>query len=149
MSLSMHQRRGFTLIELVMVIVVLGIVAAIAIPKMSGLSEGSRINATKSELLLLKRAIVGNPSVSAGGRYIDVGFEGDIGHPPLSLSELGAKSDSLAIYDRFIRIGWNGPYVDTAEGDYLKDAWGINYVYNSTSRTIISVGGSDTIAVSF
>jgi prepilin-type N-terminal cleavage/methylation domain-containing protein len=149
MNLSIRQHRGFTLIELVMVIVVLGIVAAIAIPKMSGLSEGSRINATKSELLLLKRAIVGNPSVSAGGRYIDVGFEGDIGHPPLSLSELGVKSDSLAVYDKFIRIGWNGPYVDTAEGDYLTDAWGINYVYNSASRTIISVGGPDTIAISF
>jgi prepilin-type N-terminal cleavage/methylation domain-containing protein len=143
------RQNGFTLIELVMVIVVLGVIAAIAIPRMGGISESSRISATKSEMMMLKRAIIGNPSVASGGRYIDVGFEGDIGHPPANLSELGAKSDSLPIYDKFTRIGWNGPYVDTAGSEYLNDAWGTEYVYNSGARIIISVGGSDTIAVSF
>jgi prepilin-type N-terminal cleavage/methylation domain-containing protein len=144
-----YRDKGFTIIELVMVIVVLGIVAAIAIPRMSGISESSRINATKSELLALKKAIVGNPAIAAGGRYIDVGFEGHIGHPPTSLTELGIKSDSLPYYDKFTRMGWNGPYIDTANNEYLRDAWGVDYIYNSAARLIISVGGSDTIAVSF
>jgi prepilin-type N-terminal cleavage/methylation domain-containing protein len=147
--LTMHNDRGFTIIELVMVIVVLGIVAAIAIPRMGGLSESSRINATKSEILMLKKAIVGNSSVAVGGQYIDVGFEGNIGHPPASLVELGIKSDSLPTYDKFTRLGWNGPYVDTAGDDYLTDAWGVAYIYDGVTRTITSVGGSDTISVSF
>jgi len=140
---------GFTIIELVMVIVVLGIVAAIAVPRMGGLSESSRITATESEMVILKKAIVGNPSVVAGGRYFDVGFEGDIGHPPGALVDLAVKPDSLPVYDKFTRIGWNGPYVDTAGNDYLKDAWGTDYVYDGSSRAIVSVGGPDTLRISF
>ncbi len=144
-----HRQSGFTLIEIVMVIIVLGIVAAVAIPRMGGLNESARINATKSELLMLKRAIVGNPTVTAGGRFIDCGFEGDIGHSPASLAELGAKPDSLPPYDRFTRYGWNGPYVDTAGGEFLKDAWACNYIYDPNVRTISSVGGPDTLEISF
>ena len=132
-----------------MVVVVLGILAAIVVPRMGGLSESSRINATKSEMLMLKRAIVGNSSITAGGRYIDVGFEGDIGRPPLSLTELAVQPDSLAAYDKFTRIRWNGPYVDIGGGDYLTDAWGSAYVYNPSARLIMSLGGPDTITVSF
>lgn len=149
MTSGFFRERGFTIIELVMVIVVLGIIAAIAIPRMGGMSESSRINATKSELLMLKRAIVGNPSVASGGRYIDVGYEGHMGHPPVSLSELGVKPDSLPFYDKFTRLGWNGPYVDTSGDDYLKDAWGVDYVYDGIARTIIALGGPDSIAISF
>jgi len=145
---SLH-KRGFTLIELVMVIVVLGLVAAIVVPRMGGISESSRINATKSEMLMLKRAIIGDPSAVAAGRYFDVGFEGDVGHPPTSLAELGHKPDTIPAYDKFTRIGWNGPYVDTSGGEYLTDAWGVTYVYNPALRTIMSVGGTDTIVASF
>jgi hypothetical protein len=116
---------------------------------MGGLSENSRINATKSELQLLKKAIIGNPQVIAGGRYVDVGFEGNVGHPPVTLGELGTKPDTVSSYDRFSRLGWNGPYVDTGGGEYLKDAWNVNYVYDNAARTISSVGGSDTIVISF
>jgi prepilin-type N-terminal cleavage/methylation domain-containing protein len=136
-------RYGFTLIELVMVIVVLGLVAAIVIPRMGGLSESSRISATKSEMLMLKRAIVGNPAAVAGGRYFDVG------HAPAGLTDLGIKPDSVPVYDKFTRIGWNGPYVDTSGGEYLIDAWGVAYIYNPAQRTIMSVGGTDTIIASF
>lgn len=140
---------GFTLIEIVMVIVVLGILAAVVFPRMGGLSESSRVTATRSELQVLKRAIVGNPAVVAGGRYVDVGFEGDVGHPPAGLTELAIKPDSINAYDPFTRLGWHGPYVDTTGGDYLTDAWGTAYVFSAAGRTITSLGGPDTIVVTF
>jgi prepilin-type N-terminal cleavage/methylation domain-containing protein len=140
---------GFTLIELVMVIVVLGLLTAIIVPQMGGLSDSSRITATKSEMLMLKHAIIGNPSTVAGGRYFDVGYEGDVGHPPASLSDLGTKPDSIPAYDKFTRIGWNGPYIDTSGGAYLTDAWGAAYIYDPGMRRIISIGGPDTIIASF
>lgn len=142
-------RDGFTLIEIVMVVVVLGILAAIVVPGMSGLSDSTRINVTKSEMLMLKRAIIGSSSITSGGRYLDLGFEGQVGRPPADLTELAVKPDSVMAYDSYTRIGWNGPYIDTANGDYLFDAWGEAYVYDPVERTILSCGGPDTIKISF
>jgi len=140
---------AFTLIELVIIIVVLGILAAVAIPRMGGLTENSRINATKSEMAMLKRAIVGNAQVTSGGRYIDVGFEGDVGSLPDSLVELALKPAAVASYDKFSRRGWNGPYVDASGDDYLNDSWGTAYQYDKAARTITSSGGADAIVISF
>lgn len=148
-AMMRRDQKGFTLIEVVLIIVVLGIIAAVAIPRMGDLAESSRKSATLSELQAIKKAIVGNPTISSGGRYIDVGFEGDIGHPPASLSELGAKPGSLAVYDKFTRYGWNGPYIDTSGNEYLTDAWGGSYNYNQAARTISSESGTDTITISF
>ncbi|MEZ5359122.1 MAG: prepilin-type N-terminal cleavage/methylation domain-containing protein [Candidatus Zixiibacteriota bacterium] len=147
--LHCRTQQGFTLIELVMIIVVLGIIAAVAIPKMGNMTESSKISATKAEMMMLKKAIVGNPQAVAGGRFVDVGFEGDVGHPPVSLSELGAKPDTVAAYNKFTRLGWNGPYVDTSGSEYLTDAWGTGYVYDASGRRLVSIGGADSIVVSF
>ena len=149
MTVRITHHNGFTLIELVIIIVVLGIIAAVAVPRMGAVTENSKHTATKSEMQMMKRAIIGNPQAVAGGRYINLGFEGDVGHPPASLFELGAKPDSIAAYNKFTRRGWNGPYVDTAGGDYLTDAYGANYVYDRSGRRLISIGGTDSIIVTF
>jgi len=122
---------GFTLIELVIIIVILGIVAAVAIPRFQDMATSSRTTASREEMRALKQAIVGNPDVVAGGELVDRGFEGDIGAVPQQ------------------RLGWNGPYIDSAQGGYLRDAWDIAYVYQPGSRRIISIGGPDSITVLF
>lgn len=140
---------GFTLIELVIVIIVLGIVAAVGIPKIGRLLESSRLNATKAEMHELKLAIVGNPQLVAGGTFVNCGFLGDVGFAPQRLADLVNRPDSIPAFDKIIGIGWNGPYIDTADGESFKDAWGVDYVFDPVGRTIASTGSGTDITVSF
>ena len=142
-ALRPERHTGFTLIELVMVIAVLGIMAAVAIPVIGTFITSAQETATKDELRLLARAIAGSDEAK------DRGFEGDVGYPPAALVDLVQKPDSLSAWDPFLDLGWNGPYVDSTGGEYLRDAWDSSYVYNSAARTIESVGSGSSISISF
>ncbi len=143
------QYAGFTLVELVIVIVVLAIIAAVGIPQIGGMIQVSKTNATKTEMVELKKAIIGNPQAVAGGVYVSCGFEGDVGFAPSRLEDLVTKPDSISSWDRLTRRGWNGPYVDSTDGGYLADAWESAYVYNCPARTLTSNGSGTGIVVGF
>jgi len=140
---------GFTLVELVLIIVVLGIVAAVAIPKIGGIITGSKTSATKEEMMRLKAAIMGNSAATSGGRPSDRGYRGDVGSFPPNLTGLAVKPAAAAVWNPYTRLGWHGPYIDSTGGDYLKDGWGVNYVYDSTARTLTSLGSGTNIVISF
>ena len=140
---------GFTLIELFIVIITLGILATVAIPKFSNMAESSKKTATKKEMQELKRAITGNPEVISGGKLVDRGFEGDIGFVPNQLADLTAKPDSISAYNKLTSLGWNGPYIDNSENSYLNDAWNNVYIFDRGNRRLISIHGTDSIIVNF
>lgn len=140
---------GFTLVEIVIVIVVLGIIASIAIAAIGDFIDESRIAATKSEMQEIKKAIVGDPQIAAGGKHISRGFLGDCGFVPERLQDLITRPDSVPAYNKFEQTGWNGPYVDSADGEYLTDAWGSAYVYDPVARSLVSNGSPEAITVTF
>lgn len=135
---------GFTLIEMVIVIIVLGILAAVAIPVTGSLIYSSKLSSTKAELSVLQTAIAGR-----GGPAPVRGYENDVGTPPPDLAGLVTKPSGVNPYNRFDKTGWNGPYLTSDDNGYLKDSWGTDYIYDSVGRTIKSVGGNDTITITF
>ncbi|UCD94958.1 MAG: carboxypeptidase regulatory-like domain-containing protein [Candidatus Zixiibacteriota bacterium] len=132
-------QKGMTLIELVMVIIIIGILAGIAMKSMDSAIEAGRFESTRKELNHLARAIVGNPDLVNNGSRIDFGYVGDVGALPASLDELVAAPGGYST--------WRGPYISSdfvqSGDDYKTDAWGVEYAY--TGLTITSTGSGSNI----
>jgi general secretion pathway protein G len=55
---SSRTRRGFTLLEMMMVVVLIGILAGVAVVSLSGVAERGRIDTTKAAMQQIKNALV-------------------------------------------------------------------------------------------
>lgn len=135
--------RGFTLIEIVMVIILLGIVAVVAIPRFMDFSGAAKVNVTRQKMEVLRKGVVGDPSAVAAGTYSSRGYRGDVGSMP---SVLGLLTSNTVAWNRYTKTGYNGPYIDVSSGDPFNDAWGNAFVYDSgaTPPTITSYGPNGT-----
>jgi len=146
--------RGFTLIEILMVILLVGIVSAVVVPQYISFKEDAKKTVTQNRLSELKVAIIGDSRLVSQGEFLKPGFEANVGSVPTSLNDLVAQG-SYANYDPFSKRGWRGPYVSTAEPNWDKDAWGTNFSYSAATRTITSCGkdktcgNTDDIVVNF
>lgn len=118
-------QRGFTLVELLLVLVILGVLAAIVVPKFSGRTEQARETAAVSQ-------------ISTFGTALDA-FEVDNGYYPKGkngLVDLVQPPQNAP--------NWRGPYLKG--NDIPVDPWGNPYVYecpgrnNPTSYDIMSMG---------
>ena len=99
-------QRGFTLVELLLVLVILALIAGLVLPGIIGKAESAKAKAASSQISRI--------SMSVEAFYLDTGSTPD------SLSALvnepgGAK-------------GWTGPYI---KNSILKDPWGREYQFRS------------------
>ncbi len=129
------------MIELVVVIIILGIIAGVAIRKMGGTIATVQVERTKIELDNIAYAIVGNPRTYSLGSRADFGYVGDVGALPPTLDALYQNPGGYTT--------WNGPYVERGiRGlEFKKDAWGVDYVLTGT--TLRSTGSGSNIDKQF
>ena len=98
------RQHGFSLLELLVVLVILGLLASLVLPNVWGRLTGARHKAAKSQIALLQQ-------------NIDA-FALDVGRLPESLTELVEQPGSAEF--------WGGPYVKQSS---LKDPWDNEWVY--------------------
>jgi general secretion pathway protein G len=115
------KRYGFTLVEILLVVTIIGILAALVIPKIAGRSDEARRKSAFSDV---------NGGIKTALGMYDV----DTGKYPSSLNDLIAQPSDVK--------GWKGPYLDQLP----VDPWGHPYVYvypgrkNTTGFDLYSVG---------
>ena len=106
------RQHAFTLVEMLLVLVIIGTLAAIVIPKLAGRGEDARIQAAKTQ-------------ISSFGTALDL-YESDNGKYPQgkdglrSLMEMPGDAPS-----------WKGPYL---KSEIPLDPWNNAYIYECPSK---------------
>jgi general secretion pathway protein G len=120
---GVRSQQAFTLIELLLVLVILGILAAIVVPKFSGRTEQARITAATTQ-------------ISSFSTALDA-FEVDNGYYPKGRNGL----QDLVTQPRDAQ-NWKGPYLK----EIPLDPWKEEYIYecpgknNPSSYDLMSMG---------
>ncbi|MFH1007981.1 MAG: type II secretion system protein GspG [Candidatus Latescibacterota bacterium] len=128
----MLKESGFTLLGMVVILAVLAILAAVAVPSIFRSVLLSRENTTQLELKEIEKAIMGVPKLRT------YGYVGDMGRFPNTLEELNTQGaqPGWATSGNFLSVGmgWRGPYIDKdfTSDEYLQDDWNTPYVLTST-----------------
>lgn len=134
-----QSQNGYTLIEMVLVLVIIGIIATVGLNSLTAVNQTNRIEQTRAELDRLAVALVGNRALVSSGVRTDFGYVGDVGSLPPNLDALISNPGGYAT--------WKGPYygdefsIDGSSSTFKLDAWGKAYTY-SGGPTITSTGGA-------
>lgn len=130
-TLSHRKQRGFTLMELLIVIIVIAVLAAIALPKFINSGLRSKEASLKSDLKIYRNAVQL--------------FLNDTGSYPANLSALAATSapasglDAAGSAKTIVATDWKGPYIDAIMTDPVS---GNAFTYGSASPNVGKINSS-------
>jgi general secretion pathway protein G len=110
----MFRNRGFTLIEIMLVVIIIGILVAMLVPNIAGRSDQARKVAARTDI------------ESNLGTALDL-YKMDVGQYPTTEQGLNALIAQPTAPP--VPTQWNGPYLKKKK--VPKDPWGRDYMYVS------------------
>lgn len=142
----LRKQSGFTLLELLLVVFLLGVLAMTSFAVVQDGDDQQRFDATKTYYQLIKKAIVGDPTLTLNGETDVSGFVADMGRLPNCLRELieisgcdgvvglnaiTGLNDDLPVWaqdaESQVWSGWRGPYLqgipESGIGLAFRDGW--------------------------
>ncbi len=124
-----QSQRGLTLVEILLVVMIIGVIAAMVVPNIAGRGEDARLSVAQTDI---------DANLSAA---LDM-YELDNGRLPAT--DQGLKSLIVKPATSPVPNNWKGPYLKKKE--IPKDPWGRPYVYqfpgehNTDSYDLCSYG---------
>ena len=111
MQLFMNTQRGFTLLEMLVVLVIIGLLAGLVGPRLLGQVDGAKVKTATVQIKMLK---------------------GSLETMRLDIGRFPTKEEGLALLrvapsDDKIKSLWKGPYLDE---DLRNDPWNRPYQYS-------------------
>lgn len=122
-KITLPRQQGFTLLEIVLVLFLLGLMASSTLFLTEGIEDQAKYDETKHRIEMIRTAILGDSSRTINGRPEISGFASDMGRLPECLRELLTllgcdefdNADDLPIWeqdtDSQVWAGWRGPYL--------------------------------------
>ncbi|RDE18303.1 type II secretion system protein [Motiliproteus coralliicola] len=146
---SKPNQRGFTLLELIVVVGVLGLITAMATDFMVNQTNQQRFDTTKLRLEQIRYAIIGDSSRSLNGQPVFSGFIADTGRVPTQLRQLVSNAEYCTTditkttktdcgSDDWYEASdnWKGPYLPITDlNESFTDGWGNNTNYDDSTVT--------------
>lgn len=160
---SMHDNRsGFTLMEIMVVVVIIAVLASVAGPMIGDIINQGKASATRSKMSSLKSAIV--TYKNDVGRYPFVGDKNKVSSKSAYCAD-AVLADNVAnnvLVNQEVNLGvtsearggdaengywttfygkggrkWKGPYMDSDPADFMTDSWGTKIRYHAFDHSLI------------
>ena len=124
-----RRRRGFTLIEVLIVVVILGILAATVLPQFADTSSGARVSAARQNLQVLRAQV----------ELYDI----QVGDYPATLEDLTSEVDPHGPWLRNVPVN---PLNDSnaeapVDAKPSEDGDGEGWQYNAATGEVYAMGG--------